>query len=241
MSALSQWFRGINLDRIVEWLLFGIAALLAISVHESSHALSAHWLGDDTAKNQGRISLNPLRHLDPYGFVMMVLVHFGWAKPVPVNPYRMSKVRSPKVGMAVTAAAGPISNVLLAFLSCLAYVLIFYFGSLELKLMLNGYTEPSGALYYFAELCWVSFLLNTGLAVFNLIPISPLDGSKVLAILLPDEAHAWLMRYERYGFLLLIALLFLGVLDKPLTFLRSGLMNGILALAEPLGKLIAGA
>ena len=112
MTALSNWFQGIDLSRVIQWLMFGGAALIAISVHESSHALSASWLGDDTAKRMGRISLNPLRHLDPVGFLMMVVAHFGWAKPVPVNMYRF---KNPKLGMALTAAAGPVSNVLLAF------------------------------------------------------------------------------------------------------------------------------
>ena len=105
MSALNSWFQGIDLDRIIEWIMFAAAALLAISVHESCHALSAYLLGDDTAKNKGRISLNPLRHLDVFGFIMMVVAHFGWARPVPVNPYRMTKIKNPKVGMAITAAA----------------------------------------------------------------------------------------------------------------------------------------
>ena len=132
MFGLNEWARGIDLTQIVEWLSFALAALIAISVHESAHALSALWLGDDTAKRMGRISLNPLRHLDVYGFFMMVLVHFGWAKPVPVNPYRMTKIKSPKVGMALTAAAGPISNVLLALLFGLAFYICVYAGGVTL-------------------------------------------------------------------------------------------------------------
>ena len=238
MNALNQWFRGIDLDRIIQWAMYAVAALIAICVHESAHGLSAYWLGDDTAKRQGRISLNPLHHLDPFGFLMMVVAHFGWAKPVPVNPYRMTKIKNPKVGMALTAAAGPISNILLALI----------FGLL-MQISGIGFYEKlySGAIgvhnfrYYVFLFFTINFLLNTGLAIFNLIPISPLDGSKILAIVLPDRAYRQLMQYERYGFLILMALLFLGWLAKPLNFLVNGLLQGIIAITEPLARLITGA
>ena len=240
MTALTNWFQGIDLSRILEWLMFAGAALIAIPCHESSHALSAWWLGDDTAKRMGRISLNPFRHLDIVGFLMMVVAHFGWAKPVPVNPYRMTKIKSPKVGMALTAAAGPISNVLLALLFGLGFLVSYYTGGRTLWLMWADYTDPSGWRYYLTYFLYICLILNTGLAVFNLIPISPLDGSKVLAIFLSQKAHAVLMRYERYGMLLLAALLFTGVLDEPLLFLRNGLLEGVLALTEPLARLLTG-
>lgn len=238
MNALSNWFHGINAAQIVEWGMFALAALLSISVHESAHALSAHWLGDDTAKRMGRISLNPFRHLDPVGFFMMVVAHFGWARPVPVD---MRRFKNPKVGMALTALAGPLSNVLLALLSVFAYCLTFFLAPIKTQMMWVGYLEPGGALYYLIDFFYVLTLLNTGLAVFNLIPISPLDGSKILAIVLPDAAYLKLMRYERYGMLILIGLLFLNLLDKPLAFLQGGLLDGLMAVAEPLARWIAGA
>ncbi len=237
MSGLSNWFQGIDLSRIIQWLMFAGAALIAISVHESAHALSALWLGDDTAKRMGRISLNPLRHLDVTGFLMMVIAHFGWAKPVPVNPYRMTKIKSPKLGMALTAAAGPVSNVLLAFLFGIGYEIAMGF---LVKGLVAGSVSPEAPLYYLMQFLYVCFVLNTGLAVFNLIPISPLDGSKILAIFLPDKAHAWLMRYERYGMFLLIALLLWGKLDGPLDLLRGGLMDAVTAVARPLARLLTG-
>lgn len=229
MNALSNWFHGINAAQIVEWGMFALAALLSISVHESAHALSAHWLGDDTAKRMGRISLNPFRHLDPVGFFMMVVAHFGWARPVPVD---MRRFKNPKVGMALTALAGPLSNVLLALLSVFAYCLTFFLAPIKTQMMWVG---------YLIDFFYVLTLLNTGLAVFNLIPISPLDGSKILAIVLPDAAYLKLMRYERYGMLILIGLLFLNLLDKPLAFLQGGLLDGLMAVAEPLARWIAGA
>lgn len=240
MSTFNDWARGIDLSKIIEWLMFAAAALVSISVHESSHALSAYWLGDDTAKRSGRISLNPLRHLDPLGFLMMVVVHFGWAKPVPVNPARMTKVKSQKTGMALTALAGPLSNLLLAFVFGCLYFICAYAGGMKLWMMLDGYTAGSGLHYWLTIFLERFLILNVGLAVFNLIPISPLDGSKILAIILPEASYSKLMRYERYGMLILIALLYLGWLDVPLQFLMKGVLNGIQAVAVPLAKLVTG-
>ena len=237
MTALTNWFQGIDLSRIIEWLMFAAAAIIAICVHESSHALSALWLGDDTAKRMGRISLNPLRHLDVVGFLMMVVAHFGWAKPVPVNPYRMTKVKNPKVGMALTAAAGPVSNILLALLFCL---LMQVCGIGFYEKYWTGELGRNSLQYYLFLFFAICFLLNAGLAVFNLIPISPLDGSKILAIFLPNKAHEWLMRWERYGFIILAVLLFTGLLDGPLELLRGGLLRSVLALDLPLARLLTG-
>ena len=243
MNALNQWISGINLDRIVEWLVFAAAALLAISVHESSHALSALWLGDDTGKRMGRISLNPLRHLDPVGFVMMVVAHFGWAKPVMVDSRRF---KNQKLGMALTALAGPVSNVLLALIFGFAYLLSFRLAPRSVQVdwylfLVGGVSSgSSGVLFYLIRFFMAGLVLNSGLAVFNLIPVPPLDGSKILAIILPDRTYAKLMRYERYGMLILIALLFTGVLDKPLNTLVSGLMDGVISVARPLAEAVAG-
>lgn len=230
MNALSNWFHGINAAQVVEWGMFALAALLSISVHESAHALSAHWLGDDTAKRMGRISLNPFRHLDPVGFFMMVVAHFGWARPVPVD---MRRFKNPKVGMALTALAGPLSNILLALISTFAFYLTVY--------LTPAAERSAGIANVLISFFRVMIILNTGLAVFNLIPVSPLDGSKILAIILPDAAYLKLMRYERYGMLILIGLLFLNLLDKPLAFLQGGLLDGLMDVAEPLARRIAGA
>ena len=240
MSGLTSWFQGIDLSRLIEWILYAGAALIAISVHESCHGLSAYWLGDDTAKRQGRISLNPLHHLEPFGFLMMVVAHFGWARPVPVNPYRMTKIKSPKLGMALTAAAGPVSNLLLALSFGTAFYILLYSGDQKLLYMWAGYEKAGGLLYYLSDFFYVCMILNAGLAVFNLIPISPLDGSKILAIVLPEKAYAQLMRYERYGFFILAALLFSGVLDRPLALLQQGVLNCVSAVAEPIAKAAAG-
>lgn len=227
MTHLQTWFQGIDAARLIQWLMFAVAALLSISVHESSHALMALWLGDDTAKRMGRISLNPLRHLDVAGFLMMVLAHFGWARPVPVN---MTRFENPKLGMGLTALAGPVSNILLALVCSLLYQC--------LSRLVFGAGRWIYYLFLFLQICVV---LNCGLAVFNLLPVSPLDGSKILAIVLPERAYFTLMRYERYGYFALLALLMLGVLDTPLAFLRDGLMEGITLVTAVLARLLTGA
>lgn len=214
MNVLSQWASGIDLQWLLSEVFVILAAIIAITVHETAHGLVAYWLGDDTAKRMGRISLNPLRHIDPLGLLMMAIVKFGWAKPVPINMYRFKNKKS---GMALSALAGPAANVLLALLATLLYqlfALCYYTGGKELW-------------YYFSLFFVYVQLINAGLAVFNILPLPPLDGSKILAIVLPEKAHAFLMRYERYGFFVLAALLFSGILDSPLQFLRSGLIEGL--------------
>lgn len=214
MKVLSQWAQGVDLKWLIEEAFVVIAAILAITVHESAHGLAAYWLGDDTAKRMGRISLNPLRHIDPLGLLMLAIVKFGWAKPVPIN---MKRFKNPKTGMALSALAGPAANVLLALLAT-----VFY------RIFVRAVFVSSSEVWYYLALFFLYVqLINAGLAVFNLIPIPPLDGSKIFAIILPEKAHTFLMKYERYGFTVLALLLFLGVLDTPLNFLRSGLINGL--------------
>ena len=159
--------------------------------------LAAYALGDPTAKRAHRLSLNPLRHIDWIGFVMMIVAGFGWAKPVPVNPNYFKK---PKQGMAITALAGPVSNFVLALLLLLAARLVY------LRALATG-TLPETLF---------SFLVNTaslsvGLGLFNLVPVPPLDGSKVVAVLLPDRAYNWLMRYEQFGMVLLVIIISVGI------------------------------
>lgn len=203
MNTLKSIWDGLDWSVLTDLLISVIPALLCITLHEFSHGFVAYKLGDPTAKRAGRLTLNPLRHIDLMGLVMMVVFKFGWAKPVPVNMYRF---RHPKRGMALTAAAGPLCNLLLGAM------MLFLYGFLRYPL-------------YKAQGLWVDYLMLTltttaylsiALAVFNIIPIPPLDGSKVLFSLLSDKWYARLMRYERYGMIALFLLLATDVLRGPL-------------------------
>ena len=173
-----------------------LAVLFCLTVHETCHGLAALALGDPTAKRQHRLSLNPLRHIDWFGLLMMLVAGFGWARPVPVNPNYFKKTRQ---GMALTALAGPASNLLLALLLLIPARLIYTYAHYSVfnQTALDFLTSTAA--------------LSIGLGLFNLIPIPPLDGSKVLAVLLPERAYRWLMRYERFGIFALWLLVALGV------------------------------
>ena len=205
VSEISAWQEiknGFDFSAVLSILLSVIPSLVCITLHELSHGLVAFLLGDDTAKRAGRLTLNPLRHLDLMGLVMMVVAHVGWAKPVPVD---MMNFKNPKRGMALTSLAGPVSNVLI---TC---VFFFLYGLL-LPLSAGG----SAAGEYVLEMIQLTAIISMGFAVFNLIPIPPLDGSKVLFSLVSDRAYYRLMRYERYGMILLYALVFTNLLGGPL-------------------------
>ena len=199
MSSFLSWLRQLQFGSLIDGLLVVLAAVLSITVHESCHGLAAWWLGDPTAKRAGRISLNPLRHIDVFGLILLAVAKFGWAKPVPVD---MRNFRRPKEGMALTALAGPVSNVLLAYLALLIRSVLLFFTW--------KYGEGT-VLGWAVTLTEYLTVISAGLAVFNLFPIPPLDGSKVLAVLLPDRAYSWLMRYERFGMLLLLAVISVGI------------------------------
>ena len=190
---------------ILMYLMRAIVMLIAIPVHESAHAWVSAKLGDTTARDHGRLSLNPLAHFDLMGAVCMIVAGIGWAKPVPTNPYRF---KNPKAGMAITAAAGPISNQILAFFSVIVYKLVYYLA-------------PVTALWEFVLLLsQYMMIINVTLAVFNLMPVPPFDGSRIVNVLLPRRLYFQIMRYERYIFLGMFLLLVLGVFDTPLSILN---------------------
>lgn len=197
---------------LLDFGLTALAVLVCLTVHEVSHGLAAYFLGDPTAKRQRRLSLNPLRHLDIFGTLMMLVAGFGWAKPVPVD---MRYFRRPKLGMAVTALAGPASNFLLAYIALLIRALLFPF-----------YQSGAGAA---VELCIVFCVsvatLSIGLGLFNLIPIPPLDGSKILEGVLPDRVYYTILRYERVGMIALMLLLWSGIADGPLWLARNWVLS----------------
>lgn len=227
MEELSAFLDHMDWDGLLTLLLRVAAVLVCIMIHEISHGLAAYLLGDPTAKAQKRLSLNPLRHIDPFGALMMLLVGFGWAKPVPVD---MRYFKKPKSGMAITAFAGPISNFVLAY----AMLLVAY-----LILGVTG-TSASSLAWGIIDFCSLTASLSIGLGVFNLIPFPPLDGSKVLGAFLPDRIYYKILRYEFAGTFVLMALLWLGVLDGPLYAVRSWITESLLYLAQWPYFLIAG-
>ena len=196
MPYLSNLWSALDFGSMLDMVLRLAAVLLCLTVHETCHGLAAYALGDPTARRAHRLSLNPLRHIDWFGLLMMFAAGFGWAKPVPVNPNYFKK---PKQGMALTALAGPVSNFLLALLTLLAA---------RILCDVAAYSETNQRILDFLLMVAV---LSIGLGLFNLVPIPPLDGSKVLFAVLPDRAYDWLMRNERYGMLLLFALVFFDV------------------------------
>lgn len=197
LHYLQNLFQALDVASLQDAALRVLAVFLCLTVHETCHGLAAYGLGDPTAKSMHRLSLNPLRHIDWFGLVMMFAAGFGWAKPVPVDPRYFKK---PKQGMAITALAGPASNFLLAILAIGISKAIYLYAP---------YTAAWDMIFSF--FLYTVAPLSIGLGLFNLLPIPPLDGSKVLAVLLPDRAYIQLMRYERYGMIVLLLLSWFGL------------------------------
>ena len=171
-----------------------LVLIIAFTVHELAHALTADYLGDPTPRRMGRITLNPLKHLDPIGTILLIVAGFGWAKPVMVNPMNMRG--NPRPSMAIVAAAGPLSNLVMAVMAA-----VFF------RVGLVSFTQPTGAFsasFLLSEFIWINLVL----AFFNLIPIPPLDGSKILFAILPAELVYRLRPLEQFGFLILMAVVF---------------------------------
>lgn len=186
------------------------AILIAVSLHEFAHGYVSYKLGDPTPKATGRLSLNPLAHLDPMGTICLLFFHFGWAKPVQVNPYYY---KDKKRGMALVGLAGPMMNFLIALICAFA---------IEVILKVTGGYGGDVIMFIF-KLFNYTYIINIGLGVFNLIPFPPLDGAKIIGALLPEEKYFKFMKHERYGQLIIFALLMFNFLDGPLMIARRGI------------------
>lgn len=193
----------LNINEIISNLIYTVPAIfIALSFHEFGHAYVAYKMGDISQKENGRLTLNPFRHLDPTGTLCLLLFHVGWGKPVQVDPYYF---KDKKEGMIWSAVAGPLFNLVLGFV----------FFLLECLLLISGL---QGIMFsYFIKLLETTAIMNIGLGVFNLIPIPPLDGSKILMGILPEDTYFKLMQYEMYFSFLLLILLFTNILDAPIT------------------------
>lgn len=212
---------GFSVDLLINLCARVFIIFCVMPIHEFAHAFVANKLGDQTARLKGRLTINPLAHIDPLGALMIILAGFGWAKPVPVN---MRNFKNRKGGMALTACAGPLSNLVLAyFLLLLSYI----------TMAVGNVTSGSGGLasaivtflYYAAS-------INVTLAVFNLIPVPPLDGSRIATMLIPDKYYYKIMQYERYIVIAVMALVIFGVFSRPLSFLTSKVMSLLIHLAS---------
>lgn len=218
-----------------------LVVLITLAIHEYCHAYAAYKMGDDTAKNLGRLTLNPIKHIDPVGVICMMLFHVGWAKPVPINARNF---KNPKKGFAITAIAGPLSNIIMSFFAALIYLIMV--------VSLRGVLfEVDSFAYNFWKnaLMFVSLFhtINLGLGIFNLLPIPPFDGSRILNVILPPKMYFGIMKYERKIYLGVIVWLLLG--DYVASMLRMipliantpalNFIVGIFSLSDMLGIAIS--
>lgn len=208
---------GFSVDLIINLLSRVFVVFCILPIHEFAHAWVADRLGDDTARLKGRLTIAPMAHIDLMGALLIFLAGFGYAKPVPVNPRRF---KNPRKGMALTALAGPVSNLLMAVI----LMFISQFGYF-------GFVKAGGTLLYVVYMFfYYAAFVNVSLAVFNLIPIPPLDGSRIASLLIPSKYYFKIMKYERYIILGVFALILFGVLDRPMAFVSGNIMNLIVKL-----------
>lgn len=211
---------GFAKEAVIQIILLIPVIIISLTVHEYCHGYAAYKCGDPTARNLGRLTLNPIKHLDPIGTIMMLVFGFGYAKPVPINTRNFEK---PRRDICIVSVVGPLSNVLLCFFGVLVYR-----GSIAVALNFSWITQSSMPLWAaWSMFCTTFIVCNASLAVFNLLPIPPLDGSRLLSVILPPKAAYTLARYENYIMLGLIVLLYLGKLDGIISYLGSAIVSGL--------------
>lgn len=212
----------LSTQSMLTYLVRLMVILLINPLHEYAHAWTAYKLGDDTAEKHGRMTLSPLAHIDGIGALLLLFFGFGWAKPVPVTPSRFKK---PRLGMMLTAVAGPLSNLLAALAGVAAYQLCD--GT-----KYSYFTNDNATMYYVIWMLSIFVSVNLNLFLFNLIPVPPLDGSRILTYFLPPRAALWLMHNQRVFYGIMMILLFVGVLDWPLMFLNECLQSMLLYITD---------
>lgn len=213
----------------LEWLSLLLtlpAVIIAITFHEYAHALAADKLGDDTPRMQGRLNLNPISHLDPVGFVLLMFAGFGWGKPVQINPRNFNRNVDMSKGEAVVSLAGPLMNFILAIVSAIILAAVYMFTSATFL------SSTAGNIIYI--LLQELVVINIGLGVFNLIPLPPLDGSKIFINFLPYNARRWILEHSQIFYYIFLAIWITGlagiIISPIINLLYNGLMNGILAI-----------
>ena len=211
----------------LEWLSLLLtlpAVIIAITFHEYAHALAADKLGDDTPRMQGRLNLNPINHLDPVGFVLLMFAGFGWGKPVQINQRNFSRNVDMSKGEAVVSLAGPLMNFILAIVSAIILAAVYMFSSTAFL------SSTAGNIIYI--LLQELVVINIGLGVFNLIPLPPLDGSKIFINFLPYNARRWIIEHSQIFYYIFLAIWITGlagiIISPIINLLYNGLMNGIL-------------
>ena len=223
--AMILW-EGINFltnpDNLLVLLLTIPGVLIAITFHEFAHAWAADKLGDDTPRSEGRLSLNPSAHLDPIGSVMLLFAGFGWGKPVHVNPRNYNRDISMDKADAIVSAAGPIMNFILAIILTLIYCAAWKFAGVTVM--------TSNVLYIIIQMLQIAISINIGLGIFNLIPLPPLDGSKVIKPILSYNAKMWFENHEQIFYIVFVALWIIGILGMIISPIIDTVYSGIMSL-----------